>query len=155
MAAESFSVASPPIFSKENYLMHAIKIKTYLKALNLWDVVEQGAVHVPLLRENTIFNESKKHEEQVTKSPKALTCLHSIVSEVIFARIMACETTKEAQDKLKEEFEESDKVKAVRLLTLKREFELLKIKESESVRDYGAKLMKIVNQIRLYGESIR
>ena len=68
---------------------------------------------------------------------------------------MACETTKEAQDKLKEEFEESDKVKAVRLLTLKREFELLKIKESESVGDYGAKLMKIVNQIRLYGESIR
>jgi len=76
--------------------MWAIKIKTYLKALNMWDGVEQGATHVPPLRENATLNEIKKHEEQVTKSTKEFTCIHSIVLEVIFGRIMAFETTKKA-----------------------------------------------------------
>ena len=55
---------------------------------------------------------------------------------------------------MKEKFEGSDRIKVVRLLTLKREFELLKMKESEGVKDYVAKLVEIVNQIRLYGKSI-
>lgn len=42
---------------------------------------------------------------------------------------MACETSKEAWDKLKEEFEGSDRVKAFKLLTLKMEYEMLKRKK--------------------------
>ena len=59
MASRSFSAASPPVFSGENYQTWAIKMKTYLKALNFWDVVEQGATHVPPLRENATLNEIK------------------------------------------------------------------------------------------------
>ena len=132
--------------------MWAIKMKAYLKAFNLWEAVEQGGAQVPPLRENATLNDIRKYDELVTRSPKALTCLHSAVSEVIFIRIMALETAKEVWDKLKEEFEGSDRVKAVRLLTLKREFDLLKMKETEGVKDYSAKLMEIVNQIRLHGE---
>ncbi|XP_075083403.1 uncharacterized protein LOC142167144 [Nicotiana tabacum] len=66
---------------------------------------------------------------------------------------MACESAKEAWDKLKEEFEGSNRVKSVRGLTLKREFELLKMKDSDSVEEYCSKLMEIVNQIRILGEN--
>jgi len=48
--------------------MWTIKMKIYLKTLNLWDVVEQGAAHVLPIRENATLNEIKKHK--VTKSPK-------------------------------------------------------------------------------------
>ena len=44
-------------------------------------------------------------------------------------------------------------VKTVRLLTLKREFELMKMKDNESVKDYSSKLMDVVNQLRLLDEA--
>ncbi|KAL6348908.1 hypothetical protein AAG906_033564 [Vitis piasezkii] len=40
-----------------------------------------------------------------------------------------------------------------RLLTLKREFELMKMKDNESVKDYSSRLMDVVNQMRLLGEA--
>ncbi|KAH0723849.1 hypothetical protein KY290_006567 [Solanum tuberosum] len=45
----------------------------------------------------------------------------------------------------------SNRVKSVRLLALKREFELLKMKDSYSVKEYSSKLSEIVNQIRILG----
>ena len=95
--------------------------------MSLWDVVENEADPLAL-RQNPTIAQLMKHEEELTKKPKALTCIHSAVSEAIFARIMACETPKQAWEKLREKFEGSDHVKAVKLLTLKREFEMLKMK---------------------------
>ncbi|KAF2303818.1 hypothetical protein GH714_023602 [Hevea brasiliensis] len=101
---------------------------------------------------NPTLAQMKKHEEDVTKKPKALTCLHLALSDVIFTRIMACETPKEAWDKLKAEFEGSERVKTVKLLTLKREFEMLRMKDGETVKEYSFKLLDTVNKIRLLGE---
>ena len=42
--------------------------------------------------------------QEVAKKLKALSALHAGVSHVMFTRIMACTTLKEAWDKLKEEF---------------------------------------------------
>lgn len=52
-------------------------------------------------------------------------------------------------DKLKEEFEGSIRVKAVKLVTLKIEFKML---DSDFVKDYTTKAMNIVNQIRFASE---
>nr|KYP46230.1 hypothetical protein KK1_032223 [Cajanus cajan] len=61
---------------------------------------------------------------------------------------MDLETLKKVWDKIQDEFEGSSRVKSVRLLTLKREFELMKIKKNnESVKDYFGKLMDVVNQM--------
>ncbi|XP_055822066.1 uncharacterized protein LOC129890558 [Solanum dulcamara] len=94
----------------------------------------------------------KIYEDSKSRKPKALTCLHSALLDVIFTRIMTCEIPKEAWEKLKEEFDGSDRVKVVKLLTLKREFEMLRMKEGDTVKEYSAKLMEIVNKIRLFGE---
>ncbi|XP_055814687.1 uncharacterized protein LOC129884413 [Solanum dulcamara] len=153
MAPENQPTTGPPIFSGDNYHIWAIKMKAYLKALNLWDVIERGEPVVQPLRYNPTLNDIKKYDELVTKSPRALTCIYSSLTEVMFTRIMACETAKEAWDKLKEEFEGSNRVKSVKVLALKREFELLKMKDSDSVKEYSSKLMDIVNQIRILGEN--
>lgn len=49
------------------------------------------------------------------------------------------------------EYEGNNRVKDVKLLTLKREFELMKMKDDESVKDYSGRLMDVVNQVRLLG----
>uniref|UniRef100_A0A3Q7IF84 Uncharacterized protein n=1 Tax=Solanum lycopersicum TaxID=4081 RepID=A0A3Q7IF84_SOLLC len=128
-------------------------MKSYIKDLNLMDVVEIEEPGVHPLRVNATLNEIKKYDELVTKSLRALTCIHSSLMDLMSTRIMTCQTTKEAWDKLKEEIEGRIRVKSVRHLGLKREFEILKMKDSDSAKEYSSKLMEIVNQIRILGIS--
>ncbi|KAH0712156.1 hypothetical protein KY289_008115 [Solanum tuberosum] len=135
MAPVNQSTTGPPAFTRENYHIWAIKMKACLKALNLWEVVELGEPTVQPLRVNATLNEIKKNDELVTRSPRSLTFIYSSLTDMMFMRIMICETTKEARHKLKEEFEGNSRVKSVRLLALKREFELLKMKDSDNVKE--------------------
>ncbi|XP_020235396.1 uncharacterized protein LOC109815168 [Cajanus cajan] len=67
---------------------------------------------------------------------------------------MGATTAKEAWTTLQEEFEGSEKVRAVKLQTLWRNFELLNMKESRTVNDYYYRIKEIVNQMRAYGKNI-
>ena len=60
----------------------------------------------------------------------------------------------EARDILKEEFHGSEKVRIVKLQTLRRELENIKMKDSETAKNYYARIKEIVNQMRAYGETI-
>lgn len=90
MASSNFLGTGPPLFNGENYQIWAIKMKAYLKALNLWEAVEDGGDPTTLGPDPTLA-QIKNHEEQKAKKPRALTCLHSAFSETIFLSVMACE----------------------------------------------------------------
>ncbi|XP_044500338.1 uncharacterized protein LOC123221580 [Mangifera indica] len=117
-SCNNFLGTGPPQFAEENYHIWAKKMKSYLKALNLWEAIEDGPNPTPLGPDPTL-------------------------SQI-----------KEVWEKLKDEFEGSEKVKSIKLLTLKREFELLRMKDRENVEDYSSKLLDLVNKIRLLGEEI-
>ncbi|KAH9704543.1 hypothetical protein KPL70_011512 [Citrus sinensis] len=65
---------------------------------------------------------------------------------------MTCETAKQAWDLLKQEYQGNVKTKQMQVLNLRREFEMQKMKETETVNDYKDKLMMIANKIRMLGE---
>ncbi|KAK6161466.1 hypothetical protein DH2020_004847 [Rehmannia glutinosa] len=153
MASNNFSIPTPPIFTGENYPIWAVKMKTYLRAFDLWEIVETGREPTPLSANPTVA-QIKQHNEENAKKFKALSCIHSAVSDVIFTRIMTCETAKEAWNKLKEEFQGSERTKQIYLLNCRREFEVLRMKETETVKEYTDRLVKVVNQIRLLGEEL-
>ncbi|TXG59015.1 hypothetical protein EZV62_016844 [Acer yangbiense] len=119
----------------------------------LHEFVDQDKQILPL-RANPIIAQIKQHEEEKMKRDKAVTCLHSALTDSIFTSIMHLETAKEIWDEVKERYEGSERVRNVKMLTLKREFEMLKMKESESVKDYSSKLSELVKQMRLYGETV-
>ena len=128
-------------------------MRTYLRSFDLWEVVKTDAALEPL-RGNPTLAQIKHHSEEKAKKHKALTCIQSAVTDVIFTRIMTCESAKEAWDKLKEEFYGSDKTRQMQVINLRREFEVLKMEEDETIRQYSDRLMKVVNQIRLLGEEL-
>ncbi|XP_052181845.1 uncharacterized protein LOC127794637 [Diospyros lotus] len=117
--------------------------------MSLWDVIVNDA-NPASLSQNPTLAQIRKHEEDMARKPKALTCIHLVVLDAIFIRIMTCDLPKQAWDKLKEEFESSDRVKSIKMLTLKREFKMLRMKDGDTVKEYSSKLMQLVNQIRLY-----
>ena len=63
-------------------------------------------------------------------------------------------TSKKAWDILKSIYQGNDRVKTVKLETLRMHFETLKMTDSENVDQSMTRVMGIVNQIRLTGEAI-
>ncbi|KAG8498211.1 hypothetical protein CXB51_006647 [Gossypium anomalum] len=97
----------PTVFASENYHIWVVKMKTYLQAHDLWNVVEADIEPSPL-RANPTIAQIKQHGEDCAKKYKAISCLQNGVSDVIFTRIMACDTPKQAWESLKEEFKGLD-----------------------------------------------
>ncbi|XP_039054523.1 uncharacterized protein LOC120196917 [Hibiscus syriacus] len=128
-------------------------MKVYLRFLGLWRVVETDE-DPPALRPNPTLAQLKAYDEEMLKNYRTLTRIHSGQADHIFACIMDLETPKSVWDKLKETYEGGDRVKKTKLLTLKKEFSMLQIKEDELIKDFSMRFMDIVNQIRLYGEDL-
>ncbi|ESR36898.1 hypothetical protein CICLE_v10030169mg [Citrus x clementina] len=127
-AEASFSSIAPPVFDGDNYQMWAVHMETYLDALDLWEA-----------------------KEKKMKKSRAKGCLFTVVSSTIFTRIMSFKTTKSMWDYLKKEYAGDEKIKGMQVLNLIREFELQKMKESETIKEYSDRLLGIANKVRLLG----
>ena len=88
------------------------------------------------------------------RKTKAKTCIYSIVSDIVFTRIMSCETTKEAWNTLQEAFQGNERTRQMQVLNLRREFEMLRMKEAETIKEYFDRLLAVVNKIRLLREDL-
>ncbi|KAA3486345.1 TMV resistance protein N-like [Gossypium australe] len=126
-------------------------MKTYLQAQDLWNAVENDA-DPPLLRANPTIAQIRQHSEGRAKKHKAMACLQNGVSDVIFTRIMTSDSPKQAWERLNEKFMGSEKTRQQQLINLRRDFENLKMKEAETVKQYSDKIMATINSIRLFGE---
>jgi len=93
-AESSFSHISSPIFDGENYQLWAVKMKTYLDALDLWEAVEDDYEVHPLPTNPTVA-QIKNHKERKTRKSKAKACLFAAVSTTIFTRIMSLKSAKD------------------------------------------------------------
>ncbi|KAH9666119.1 DUF4219 domain-containing protein [Citrus sinensis] len=144
MAGNGF-LSAPLVFTCENYQIWVVKMESYLEACDLWDLVEANPEDPPLAHMRNNRDERKRRY-------KAKTCIHSAVSETIFTKIMTCETAKQAWDFLKQEYQGNVRTKQMQVLNLRREFEMQKIKETETVNDYKDKLMMIANKFRMLVE---
>ncbi|XP_015158336.1 uncharacterized protein [Solanum tuberosum] len=122
-------------------------MKTLFKSQELWDLVESEFAdpdegHAQRLRENR------------KKDSKLLFLIQQALHDDIFPQISAAETSHEAWEILQQEYMGDKKVIAVKLQTLRRDFETLLMKSNESVQDYMSRVSSIVNLMKSYGENI-
>ena len=143
-------VISIPSFEGENYHQWAIRMEAYLDASDLWEAVEED-YEVGPLPENPTLAQIRNHKERKQRKSKAKSCLFSAVSPAIFTRIMTLKSAKAIWDFLKQEYEGNEKVKGMQVLNLIREFEMQRMKESETIKEYADRLLSIVNKVRLLG----
>jgi len=67
---------------------------------------------------------------------------------------MSCETPKEAWNTLQEAFQGNERTRQMQVLNLRREFEMLRMKEAETIKQYFDRLLAMVNKIRLLREDL-
>jgi len=145
-----FSQPILPVFTGESYDLWEVRMKTYLEALDLWEAVEED-YDILLLSDDPTMNQIRIHKEKKTKKEKAKSCLFAGVSQTIFTRIMALKSTKAIWDYLEKEYARDERIHSMQVFNLMTEFELQRMKEFETVKDYTNKLLGIANKIRLLG----
>ena len=149
-AESSFSVMAPPVFNGDNYQTWAVRTKTYLDAMDMWETVEKD-YEVPLLPNNPTMAQIKNHKDRKSKKAKVKACLFSVVSSSILTRIMSLKSSKAIWNYLKEEYEADERIRGMQVLNLIRDFEMQKMKETETIKDYSERLLNIANRVRLLG----
>jgi hypothetical protein len=132
-------------------------MKTLFLSQELWDLVENGytePVDAQAIVGLTQVQRDQLRENRKKKDSKALFFIQQAVHDSIFPRLVATTKSKEAWDVLQQAYQGTDKVKVVKLQSLRREFETLCMQNSESMQDFFTRVMGIVNQIRSYGEDL-
>ena len=119
-------------------------METYLEALDLWEVVEED-YEIPALPNNPTMAQIKSQKEKKTKKSKAKACLFAVVASTIFTRIMSLKTAKEIWEFLKIEYEGDERIQGMQVLNLMRDFELQKMKKTESIKEYSDRLLNIAS----------
>lgn len=89
------------------------------------------------------------------KDCKALFLIHQCVNDANFEKIANATTLKEAWDILIKSYEGAEKIKKAKLQTLRRQYELLAMEETESVAEYFTMILTLTNQMKCYGEQIK
>ncbi|KAK2969370.1 hypothetical protein RJ640_000642 [Escallonia rubra] len=128
-------------------------MKTIFKSLGLWESVVEGFTE-PNTTEGMTENQKKKLDEKRQKDASALSLIQRNVTDPIFPRIMRVESAKEAWETLRNEFQGDDKVRAIKLQSLRKDLENMKMKEDESLKDYSSRFLELINQMKTHGEDI-
>ena len=142
-----------PRLTKNNYDNWSIQMKALLGAQDAWDVV-QTSYDEPGATGNLMVNQLKALKETRMKDKTALYLLFQVVDESGFEKITGATTSKAAWEILENAYKGADRVKQVRLQTLRGELEAMKMKETEGVSDYITRVQTIVNQLKRNGETL-
>ena len=126
-------------------------MKALLGFQDLTDVIENG-IEIP--KEGASDSQKTEFKDLKKKDCKALVILHQCVDDSHFEKIANAKSAKEAWDILNKAYAGADKIKKVRLQTLRRQFELLQMEETESIGDYFGRLQVLANSITSCGDTI-
>lgn len=142
-----------PKLNGGNYHQWSIQMKVFFESQDLWNLVEDG-LQEPNNPTALTSKQNAELKEDRKKDRKALFFIYQAVDEAIFERISTSLTSKDAWDMLYKTYRGEDKVKMVRLQTLRCEFDGLRMRESESVEDFYNRVITLTDQMRINGEEI-
>lgn len=126
-------------------------MENFFRARGLWSLIEnefeERAATVVLSTE-----QRQQLDNDKTNDHKVKHYLYQSIDRVTFEQILDRKSSKIIWDSMKKKFGGNDRVKKSLLQKLRRDFELLEMKESENVEEYFTRVLAITNQMRSNGE---
>ncbi|GJW83957.1 hypothetical protein Tco_0157102, partial [Tanacetum coccineum] len=102
----------------------ALRIKTILRANGLWEIIEP----------------EDNAQLDIKKDMATTAYLYQALPEDMILQVASCNSAKEIWKALQTRHIGVDRVQKARLQTFKTEFEMLKMKEDDSIDEFSAKL---------------
>ncbi|CAL1382495.1 unnamed protein product [Linum trigynum] len=128
-------------------------MENLLRSKEYWQVVNEG-IKEPAAGEQLSTVELNSLEDSKLNDLKAKNYLFSSIVKVILKTITKKNTAKEIWDSMKLKFHGSARVKKVQLQTLRGNYELLEMKEEDTITDYFGRVMVVTNAMRSCGEDL-
>nr|KYP61630.1 Gag-Pol polyprotein [Cajanus cajan] len=128
-------------------------MKALLGSQDNWDVVENG-YEEPVTIEGYTNAQLNALKVARAKDKAALYLLYRAVDESGFEKIANAKSSKEAWDILEKAKKGDERVKQVRLQTLRGELENMRMKESEGVSEFITRVETVVNKLNRNGENL-
>ncbi|XP_019451915.1 PREDICTED: uncharacterized protein LOC109354013 [Lupinus angustifolius] len=152
MASNSGFTMTLPTLDSKNYEIWHIQMKVLFDYQEVLEIVQNGYQSVgedATEAQRSTFRECKKRD------CKTLFMIHQCVDESNFEKISSAKTTKEAWDNLEKCYAGAEKVNKVNLQTLRREYELLQMKDGDAITYYFTKIGSLTNLMKGCGEVMR
>nr|GFB33024.1 UBN2 domain-containing protein [Tanacetum cinerariifolium] len=93
-------------------------------------------------------------QKERKKDQSALTLIYQCLDDAMFEKVANATTSKEAWEILQNAFKGIDKVKNIRLQSLRGEFKKLQMDESKTISNYFTHVLTISNEMKRNGESL-
>ncbi|GAU11414.1 hypothetical protein TSUD_344050 [Trifolium subterraneum] len=153
MAESSNSTFLQPSVPKfDGYYDHwAMLTENLIRSKEFWPLIETGVTVAP---PNATAEQVRIANESKLKDLKVKNFLFQAIDRTIMETILIRETSKDIWDAMKQKYQGSTKVKRAQLQALRREFEVLEMKDDDSVNEYFAKTLAIANKMTLHGERV-
>ncbi|XP_017420475.1 uncharacterized protein LOC108330506 [Vigna angularis] len=142
MTRSDMSSANLLILMEKNWSRWSTQMWVLFKYQDVLEVVEDDHQEFPA----GVADDQKAEERK--KDNKALFIIHQCVDDAHFEKIQHVETTREAWSILIRCHTEGEKIKKVKLQTLRRQYELMKMMQGDRVREYFDKVIAITNQMK-------
>ena len=152
MSEEKIS-AKIPYFDGHHYDHWSELMENLLRAKGLWKLVESG-VDEPRGAALTNIAEQQQLESDKLKDHKVKHYLFRAIDRAVFEQILDRSTSKVVWDSLKRKYGGNDRVKRSLLNSLRRDFEVLEMKEGETITEYFSRVMAVANKMRSNGEEM-
>ena len=153
MASESsFVQLTIPKFDG-HYDHCSMLMENFLQSKEYWGLVETG-IPAAAKRMDPIKEQRKTIEDHRLKDLKVKNYLFQAIDRSILETILKKDTSKDIWDSLKQKYQGTTRVKHAQLQALRKEFEVLHMKMGESVNDYFARTLTIINKMRIHGEQM-
>lgn len=126
-------------------------MENFFRARGLWGLIETG-VEEPSDTTVLTAEQSLQLENCRTNDHKVKHYLYQSIDRVTMEQILDRKTSKIIWDSMKAKYGGNARVKRSLLQKLRRDFEVLEMKESESVEEYFIRVLGITNQMGSNGE---
>ena len=126
-------------------------MENFLRSKEYWQVVETG---VSAAADDTNLSEEQQKmiADQRLKDLQAKNYLFQAIDRSILETILDKGTSKGIWDSMKKKFQGNARVKRAQLQALRKDFEILHMKDGETISDYFSHTLTITNKLRFLGE---
>ncbi|GAU31045.1 hypothetical protein TSUD_214810 [Trifolium subterraneum] len=150
MAESSYMQPSIPKFDG-HYDHWAMLMENLLRSKEFWSLIENSVTVAPVnatAEQQQIANESKP------KDLKAKNFLFQAIDRTILETILNRETSRDIWESMRQKYQGSNKVKRAQLQALRKEFEMLHMKDNESVDAFFSRTLAITSKMTAHGETM-
>jgi hypothetical protein len=149
---ESSSFLQPAIPKFDGFYDHwSMLMENLLRSKEYWNLIENGVTVAP---PNATPEQRRLADESKLRDLKAKNYLFQSIDRSIMETILVRDTAKDIWDSMRRKYQGSTKVKRAQLQTLRREFEVLAMKEGETVNEYISRTLAIANRMTAHGERL-